>query len=203
MKSFTSVQLAIGYHVLCPLCNSPLDLARRGDYSSSFEYNVHKISHKITFPLGFGDDELTLDLINEKVELTVFRSVTQPIYTSNIGQVSGYIAGTGPSSYTGYTYRGLTVECKDCLNFSFTIQLVVDISNKTLTDRFLNSEHVIYTDENKTIHDIKNVYSTEQTHYTSFLKGEKEITSIIPLVPLNLKNPPETIARIKKLLIFA
>lgn len=208
MITFTSIQQALKYHIQCPLCSSTLVLAREGEYSSSteeweFGSKARKVFHKISFPLGYGDDMLTVDLISEKIDLTVYQKVTQPIYTAGYsGQVGGYIAGNG-TSYTGFTYRGITTQCKDCFNFSFTIQLEVDISNRELTGRYLNSERIMFTDKQGIKHDIRNVYSTKETHYTSSSKGEKEISSIIPLVPLNLQKPGETIARIKKLLVFA
>jgi len=53
------------------------------------------------------------------------------------------------------------------------------------------------------IHEIKNIYSTDQTHYAFFDKYESPNPIILPLIPLNLDYLNEAIARIRKLLIFS
>jgi hypothetical protein len=109
-------------------------------------------------------------------------------------------------------FQGLTNRCGKCERFYYTLQLHIDLNNYILAGVYLNSETIAVDDKKGTIHRIKNVYSTKETEYAYYPKGErvyldgahvgrKSIT--IPLISLDVDKPEKTIERLKTLIVFS
>lgn len=111
-------------------------------------------------------------------------------------------------NFTGIIYESIHVECLRCYQFSYTIQVVIDMTLMTLKGIYLNNEFISYEDDQNKLHEINNVYASDKTEYTWHVTptrvydaSKKHIS--IPIIPLNLEDPAESVARIKKLVIFS
>lgn len=166
-----------------------------------FEFRKGKRKFSFYFP-NRGDDILSIDPDTEKIEITITTN-TIGYYNSGFGTVNSYApAVKKDTTISGVCYYGLTIECKSCCQFSYTIQIFIDLEKCRLIKTCLNSE-TISLEDNGSVHEIKNIYSFNQTEYTCFAKNGscKEVT--LPLIEFNLSNPKETVSRIKKLIIFS
>lgn len=90
------------------------------------------------------------------------------------------------------------------------------MANRKLAGVFLNSETIIMEEENLA-HEIQCNYAIEKTKYSCFNKDDgnevrfgdslgpftSEKKAELPLIPLNLLDPMETVSRVRKLLIFS
>jgi hypothetical protein len=203
MKQFYSFLNAIYYHEFCPLCKSKLEIDDRGLSNNDIDRcNDSCLAFNLSNGLN-SRDILFINPVTEKVEITIERyRFDEVVYGNFDGQIPSRYSSPTLNDYSGKFLQGLTVDCKSCCQFSYTIQIHVDLDERRLIGTFLNSETISIEDEDM-VHEIKNVYSIEQTHYSYFSKDGVDKKSTIPLIPLDLKNPKETISRIRKLLIFS
>lgn len=130
-----------------------------------------------------GEDSLILNTKDESFKVLTLRDVTN-------------------NKYHGKFMHGLSMECMSCCQFSYNIQLHMDIIKRKIVGIFLNSENISIEDHGM-IHEIKNIYATDETFYACFPKDGTDKRIILPLIPLDLKYPQNTINRIKSLLIFS
>jgi len=193
MKKFRSIQSAINYHKNCPVCFQQMQINDK-DLAADY-YGDNLDTKSVSFWLDvYQNDILTIHLSNDDVE------VTDMVY--EIGEHSTfYIPNTRKVGYHGKFLQGMTLDCKICCKFSYTLQVHVDLEIKKLTGIFLNSE-TLTVEEGSVVHEIKSIYSTKQTEYARFEPGSDKRVNL-PLIPLDLKNPEETIKRVKKLIIFS
>jgi hypothetical protein len=181
MIEFKSLKEAIAYHTNCVVCQAKLSMNDR-DLADRFSTN---------------DDELIFYISpNLRDTITISKETDQitHIYEGWLG--SRFI-------------HGLSFHCEECCQFAYNFQIHMDLGLKKITGIFLNSESISIED-GKDLHEIKNIYSTKKTEYsyfpnelgdpmqTSGYKGSIEF----PLIPLNLIKPMETVARIRKLIIY-
>jgi hypothetical protein len=170
------------------------DLVERLEYSTGHPYQI------FSFHLSkSSDDILYINPVTEDVNIKYSRQehfVTGTNLGSYIGQTPT------PTSYSGTWYQGISISCNSCCQYSYTLRLHVDLTEGKLAGTYLNSEQ-ISVEEGNTVHEVRNVYAVEKTEYACFPKDGSSKKSSIPLVPLNLLNPKETITRIRKLLIFS
>lgn len=200
MKQFYSFKSAIEHHVNCPSCQSLLQINDR-DLAVDLGYRYREGKEKITFHLDQREqDTITIDPETEEVEIILHNRL--PFTTLGVNGIPAKHYPVVTPTYDGKFYHALTLDCKYCCKYSYTLQLQFSLKPCKLLGAYLNSEN-LSLEEGKVVHEIKNVYATEQTHYTHFAKdGDcKRIT--LPLIPLNLDNPQETVNRIRKLLIFS
>lgn len=198
MQEFYSFKEALAYHTHCYVCKSKLEINERDLVMEYDRYGTQRLS----FSLSPGsDDILFINMANNHVEL-VLTYQPQIVYSSG-GQLSGH-SPTGPSIniYNGKFIHGLDLGCNNCCQFSYTLQIHIDLSEQKLIVIILNSE-TISIEDNDMVHEIRNVYPLNQTVYDYFSKDGGENKCVLPLVPLDLNNPKETVTRIRKLLIFS
>jgi len=178
MKQFKTFLEAIEYHPKCVLCDYKMDINDR-DLATDMGYEFRENKQKISFfVFSNRDDTVTIDPETNEVDFSLKN-----------------IAG-------GTFYHGLTIDCKSCCQFSYTIQVKIDLKNQILMGTFLNSE-TISVEDSDIVHEIKNIYATEKTEYAYFSQSGGSKKATFPLIPLNLMAPQETISRIRKLLIFS
>jgi hypothetical protein len=83
--------------------------------------------------------------------------------------------------------------------------MIIDVEKyNRITDIMLNSEYITLIDHDN-FSQIVNVYTTEETKYRNAYKSkyfDADDFIVLPLIPLNLENPHETLSKIKKLLPF-
>lgn len=202
MKQFKSLLEAIFFHTLCPLCQKKMEINDR-DLAVEYGYDEGCDSaRRLSFYLNQREDDIvTVDIVSGLVEIQL-RERTPPM--PNAAQLAGL--APLPQSIiqviSGKFIHGLTVDCKSCCQYSYTIQIHFDLTNKNVSGVFLNSESVSI-EEGDMVHEIKNVYAVEQTEYACFPRDGSSKRSCIPLIPLDMNHPKETVSRIRKLLIFS
>jgi hypothetical protein len=200
MKQFHSFKSALEYQERCPLCQGFTHINDR-DLAADIGYDYRGEGQRVTFYVNRReDDTITINPATDEVELILANRMPDKIYDATTHSIT--TAQPSLPIYNGKLLHALTIDCKNCCQYSYTLQLHFDLAEERLTGIFLNSE-TLSIENDAIVHEIKNVYSAEETRYTYFLKDGVEKSSILPLVPLNLTNPNETVSRIRKLLVFS
>jgi hypothetical protein len=177
MKQFNTFKSALNFLQKCPVCDEHLSINDK----NLADYDIKK--NLISFYIDVRDqDTVTVNLESDKIE-------------------SINISAPYSKMYSGLFMHALNIDCKYCCQYSYILQVHINLQDMMMQQIYLNSEFINISDD--IIHEVKNSYSTEQTIYTCFNKDGSSKTATLPLVPLDLKNPKETISRIRKLLIFS
>lgn len=193
MIQFLSFKRAINYRQECPLCQCQMDINDR-DLATDYEGK-----ERLTFFLNRNeDDTIAINSETDEVELIFSKRMPDKLYDYT---KQSYYAPVTPI-YNGTLIQALTIDCKHCCQYSYTLQIYFNLTEKKLAKTILNSESLTVEDGSM-VHEIKNVYSMERTEYCCFSKEGDSKKSAIPLIPIDLDNPKETIFRIRKLLIFS
>ncbi len=199
MIKFYSFLEALRYRSKCPLCDKSMEINDR-DLVSRVEYPIGHPYQKFGFHIGKGSDDIMyLNPTTEKVEVEYSRR-SDAFATLGNNIYSGRLPV--PHEYSGMFYHALTLNCNVCCRYHYTLQVHANLTEGCLAGTYLNSESVS-VEESETVHEVKNVYSTDKTEYACFPKDGSSKRQSMPLIPLNLTDPKETISRIRKLLIFS
>lgn len=198
MLQFSSFSNALRYQLHCPICKSKLEPDR---YKHAYYDDG---GTKISCLMG-DDFNISIDLDTEKVEIILDRP--KSYLTNNISSYNPYSTTPPSYNYNGQVLQGLKINCNDCFQYSYTLQVHIDLTAAQLTKVFLNSE-VITTEDKTGVHELHNNYSLDKTYYRYYPKHHDSIIESknaieIPVIPLNLQNPLETISRVKNLVIFS
>ena len=212
MKEFKNLTEAVTYHRKCYVCKSHLQSEPLLTTTLYYSGNIYKWNLSENVDSETDDwiivnantnqidsfsqnrrynDEVLCDSISDRV-VERFRK-----YAKNISK-----------SYNGLIYESIILECHKCHQFNYTVQVVIDMTAKMLKGIFLNSEFISYQDNHGHLHEIKNIYAIDKTEYdyhvtpTEEYDGSKKRMSV-PIIPLDLENPADTVARIRKLMIFS
>jgi len=199
MIQFQSLNQAFEYHKCCPSCGSHL-IVDSGDFAERVEYSDGHQCQRFAFRMDYKyDDVLYINTFTNEVEFRLTRSLhEEPVYGG------GHRSGQTPTykSYDGMWYQGIITSCHECCQFSYTLQLQVDLGRPKVIGIILNSETISLDDKGVT-HEIRNTYTTKQTEYYRTTLSAKEKTITLPLIPLDFNDPKKTLDRIKTLLIFS
>lgn len=184
------------YRSKCPLCNKQMEINDR-DLVERVEYPTGHPYQRFVFYIGkTTDDVMELDPHSEEITVRHQRTMETIYGLKSMSAAGNY------TIYNGLFYHALTINCNSCCQYHYTLQVHADLTEGRLAGTYLNSE-TISVEESGIVHEIKNVYSTEKTEYACFPKDGSSKRSSIPLIPMNLSDPKETVSRIKKLLIFS
>lgn len=199
---FHSVLEALSYHKFCPCCKNSMEV---NDRDLVTEYS-NRGNSRLAFELSSSsDDVMFIDPVSEEIEIVVNRYIDN----SNRYVMGNYSGTVNQSNHpyihvaNGFHFSGLTVACNSCCRFDYRIQIRIDLQNKKVAGVVLNSETISWEDEDKMLHEIKNIYPVNKTYYSYFVQGAVDKKIDLPLVPLNLSNPKETVDRIKTLIVFS
>lgn len=211
MRKFTSLVEGLNYVTVCPICKSWTELNDR-DVSiiplKHIKETVHNadLKGKLGFDLD-GEDILGIDIESGKVEI---------------------IRGQHTFINNSLLYEGATIlnrigiDCNNCCQYSYLLQIHIDMAKMMVVDVVLDSE-VISLEIKDQVHEIKNSYITNSTIYNIIVRHREEVTKmtndglfdfietvdrldktiILPLVPMDLLKPYETLDRITNLLVFS
>lgn len=184
MKQFESLYDALLYVSYCPICQCDLRINER-DVKASSRFNSTGIYYyKLIF--DFNDEEIvSIDVDSEEV---AFHHNPQSKLHAH-----------------GTFYSKVSIECEDCCQYSFTLQLKFDIQSQKLEAVYLNSEIICLEDKDGQTNQIKNIYATDKTEYSLFCSatdGEDKFI-VLPLIPLDINNPEIALKRIKSLIVFS
>lgn len=194
MKYFSHLTDAIFYRTNCPICKKGLKHQNISDLSFIGE----KIILKIDTSIG---DAICIDI---KDDIITAISMTRDSVDINEGTTYKYsaFASTDYSIYNNMLSSFITISCNECEQFLYRVQIQINLTNLKITNIFLESEFVSIV-EDSTVYEIENIYEKQETHYSAIYSDSNDKFFSIPLIPLNLDNPHETLNRIKKLLVFS
>jgi hypothetical protein len=211
MIDFYTLAAAANYIPDCLLCKSSMSY-RDIDAEVQYEYDRAGRRGQRTH-LTFTDsnlsytDKISICLETEVVERETIQNDHKSL-NSGFVTVSSSLHSTPPER--GDKYLGLGLECKECHDYNYMIQIVVDLGDLRIKRLTLNSESVaIRSDEG--LFEIRNAYTTRETHYYFSRHpappGSPNTFTIdkqqkLPLIPLDRKDPSKTLKRIRNLLVF-
>lgn len=185
IKHFFRLIDAIKYRTQCPLCRERLCI---NENNLAENYNIDNPKQRIAFELTNIEEIIYINPITNEMELVIW----------NEGNKT-------PSTKRGTFGHALNVKCDKCGMYNFTLQVWMNLDQQKVTHIVLNSEKISWEDENNVLHEITSLYMPHQTKYSYFVadssKDDGHIT--IPLIPLDVYNPGNTVARIRKLLVFS
>ena len=210
---FPSLLAGINYHMNCPVCTGPMKID--GDDAELSIIQDPVSGHQKRTLTWHHDGVLTIDMDTREFSLTIKNSNQMyPVfgYTGHSGSYAGSPVYQ-QIAFNGAVYVGLAVNCQDCCQYGFGLKIILDTNGKgqgQITTE-LNSEMLsIESKGGDTVHEIKNIYPTNQTVYTCFTGSPKRTslcwndkTLTLPLVPLDVYDPDKTLKRIKNLVIFS
>jgi hypothetical protein len=199
MKEFTNLLEAFNYHKTCCLCDN---LMKPSDsiYENKVQYNLSANVDSET------DDIMSINVLTNDVSIRSFPRTM-------MGQTP--IVSYSAKRYNGVLFESINFRCIGCYYFNYTIQIQIEMDSKSYSlggnymysprviGIYLNSEQITIEEPKTEMHYIKSVYATNQTEYHSYRAGQLHNSFKIPLVELNLKNPQQTLERIKKLATFS
>jgi hypothetical protein len=176
MKQFNNLLDAINFQTHCPLCQGELQ-------SNCYVNSKQKIA------LEFLGNSYYIDVATENIELIVDSDVLL------LKSINSY----------GLLGFSMSIECSDCHMYSFMIQIWVNFKNLSITKIILNSERVSWEDEVDVLHEIISGHSTNNTKYSYYGSNDSidDGQIILPFIPIDVSNPKDAVARIKKLIVFS
>lgn len=198
---FSSLQNGLYYFTECPLCSEAMKIENIG-FKNICCGNDR--GYTLVFSLDYDDkliinpatEEIIIDLVQEmKFDLENYDDSTNVTYHVPKLNISSMI------DYNGIMYHPVQISCSRCGNFSYTLKLQINLNSPgRLEETTLANMKVFIKDMNK-IHLLTNHYGSRKTFYaTNSDSYQKSIE--LPLIEINLENPQETLARVKKLIIF-
>ena len=186
----------------------PIEFVQHTDlYENRYNFNY---SLKVNLSASVDsdtDDILTINARSNKVKLEIHSRYKETYSDFDISYIGKsplkYSGGSSYGNYAGTVYEALESGCSSCHNFSYVVQLVIDMENYMIKHLFLNSESINWTDADSQMHNIKNIYTMRKTECALYKGTDKCQHISIPMIPLNLSNPHETMQRIKILNTFS
>lgn len=208
MKKFHNILSGINYQPFCPSCKSHMRI--NGPESNVvLNYGQDLLANLNTITFEWENESIELEVESGSVCNITQRSNMNTMYA--IGNANPIFSSHGappgiPNS--GIFMCRLRRTCNECSMYSYTLQIVIDMERKMVGAVFLNTESISFENTDISgIHkvcEIKNLYGTKKTVYTIFeIESGKDKILELPLIPLNLQNPEETLSRIKNLVIFS
>lgn len=193
---FTNLSEAFSLHKKCRSCGHAMT-ACYNDRSIWPPENYD--NQTIEIDIAEASDSYTKNLLNINVFNNDISLRFEPYHFSPKDTTSNNL------SWRGSLHESFNIICLECYNFSFIIQVIVEINGEmiSISKILLNSETINIID-NKYINHIKSIYTIGETEYTRINKLDNLniITMYFPLIPLDVNNPQETLKRINKLAIF-
>jgi hypothetical protein len=188
-RKFATIEEALKYRELCPLCGAKLDIDRPMS------------EHTIEICLQSSYTLVNIDISSNKVKTITEKRPIQTVYDvcGNVIQVN-----MGPAALAAGSliYDKITMSCGKCYDYYCVIQLLYDFDKLQVTNICFNSEKVTFQDTD-TWYSIRNIYTTEQTELECWGNSlNPETLAKLPLVELDLQNPRNTINKLKSILLF-
>lgn len=218
MKDFANITDAIQYHKRCYICGSTLipTVSAREPFHiiNNPDTEQPELEIDLTRNIDSEDDDLLyINLWTNKVRIkTMRRQHSRMIYNPEDGMMHNvssnqpaFIKGLQniPKTYGNTIYEPIDINCANylCGKFYYVIQMIIDATKMRVEHLYLNSEQITWQDDqgDHTIHNIFSIGKTEYWRHTTAI--DQNIT--IPLISINLQNPSETVARIKKLSTYS
>jgi len=199
MKQFQTLDEAFHHQSNCPFCHKVIT---KGWAQMTFdggetlvEFDLGKTSVTLDYKTG--------DLREYKTSSPFEEIATRsyPVYASN---------GSAHSAQrNGKELFRVICACTECSQYTYVLQIHLDMDKRRVVGIFLNSE-TLSIEKGTDLHEIKNVYATNKTEYSTFtnyesddIKTNDRKSIVLPLIPMDLSNPTKTLDRIKTLVLFS
>ena len=160
----------------------------------AFKYRTHcplcNFALRLSRKCSSTDDLLTIDNLGDIIYINK--------YTGCFAISNGFL---NDSSLKGQSIIGLDVDCCNCAKYYYTIAIYLDMTERVFEFARLNTEFLAIEEEHE-LHEIRNIYSMNKTIYSYYLGANDGKTCEVPLIPLDVYNPSETLLRLKKLIMF-
>lgn len=200
MQTFYNLDEAFQYWPHCPLCDE-----KTHPSGINLRYELKSTSAEFTF----GNTSFALNIHNNQLEsYSEGKSITN-VYTLGSMPMAGSVRSmrSSWSLHAGGTDMfKMDVGCEKCMCYGYVVQVHVSLGQHKIVNLLLNSETIIIEDGAKSC-EIKNIYTTEKTqlvvrhnHLSQHYDPIQRID--FPLIPLDIKEPSKTLARIRKLIVF-
>ena len=173
---FDSLTEALSYRDNCPICNTILEIGQCVDDVDSrvLDFGRNKLCVKIK------DDTpiLVIDIKTEEM------TINHPSFNSN---AASYNSGT--------LICGFMKDCRRCDQYHFMLYLELDLTNKVINKRMINSEFLVF-EVDHIFHEIKLNFVRKETKY----QNDRIVNPVIlPLIPLDVYNPSAALVKINKI----
>jgi uncharacterized protein YbaR (Trm112 family) len=179
MITFTSLKHALNFIIHCPVCNERLFLDSK---------NQHEDISRIKFPLS--------NKTNDAYVVHIDTGNVLLIKEDNQKTQKKFL------NFNGIFWSTLLVDCQECSKFSTVYSVQFDTTKPEITRVDLNFMSVTF-EENNLISEVRTYYELEETWFITYDSAGKTRTTKFPMIDINLNNPDETLARIRKLVIFS
>lgn len=189
---FNTIKQALTYRKQCPLCKNKLNI-HRGASNDLLIYN-----HRI-LKVRDGSTEATLNIETDQVTFEYTVSEEFHLSSRNYSSTKRTLPLIYPAS--GKLIIGFNLECYLCHQYYYNTAFHIDTGEKRFHFATLNSEW-IEIEDGPDVLGIHNIYATGITKYSHYFADGSVKECEIPVIPLNVENPKETLARLKKLIIF-
>lgn len=213
--TFHNLQHAFDFRPHCPLCHERVLIEGRSKIETVFHdktYTVGKYVHhhstRITWRTQDGE-EIVFDPNDSAIEM-VYHYSNDITVDGSIGYASARFNPSHSHIYDGHLYEKMLFKCEHCGDYEYMIQIIIDVGRKWIDEIVLNHEKLQLKDNNNQIHRVKNIYTFDQTEYTTFYPGDWKFDKVkdykqttLPLIPVNFDDPKKTIERIKTLVLFS
>lgn len=208
---FYSMRDALEYRKHCPICSSSLLIDDRYAETKT-DWDEGKQTTKLLWRTE-DSEEIVIDPDSSSVSfIDKYFAPEYVVGTSNYSsQTSMGRIPKAKKIYDGHLYERIGMTCDDCCQYNYLVKFIIDVGMKSIVDIELNSETLSIEDDKGIVHEIKNIYATEQTQYTYFPREGKNIEGTypidgsitLPLIPLDVDNPTKTLERIRTLVLFS
>lgn len=196
---FNTLEAAFKHKTTCPFCDHTI---APGYIQMSYNGSETLVR------LRLGNGTLTVDYNTGSLKSFEVPSGNYNIPTTNYP----VYASNGSACYntkSGKELFKVICHCYECSCYVYVLQVHIDWTAQKIIDIVLNSER-FSLERGPVLHEIKNIYTTEKTEYTTFTNYESEDdkpndkqTTTLPLIPMDLENPDKTLNRIKTLVVFS
>lgn len=204
MTNFYSLKEAIAFQPICPICKGPTALDGRFGVNT-FERITWDFKTQTELIYQTDQNKVVIDLETDVVKEAAISRTNYKYVTKGLAGITTYLPAP---VYYGTEYLRVGVTCDECCQYSYLLQILLDIGLRRISEIVLNSESITLDDGKGITHEIRNIYTTEKTEYSYFpgkpLTGETGSSPLeFPLIPLDLKDPYKTLERIRSLIIFS
>jgi hypothetical protein len=180
MKIFKTIKEGLKHRTHCVKCNGPLTVSSK---SKNDDENI------FIFLAVSGYDEAFA--VNRKTEIVSL--IEDPKLKSK---------PTKKLVFDGQFWTGLYIDCEKCYSYGYTLQLKFDTKTIKLFEISLNSETITF-EENDLITEVRNMYGSNESWFMTYDGSNNVKSTKLPLIQFNLDKPAETLARVRKLIIFS
>lgn len=199
MLQFDTLIGALNYREHCPVCRYKLKVNDRDIANQLIGKDVANYNNISFFTDAYEQNIMTIDPNTGDIRID---TIGEDAKTSSPFLPKTKRAGT---QFYGLFMHSLTIECynETCSQYGYVLQVHVDMKKRKLCGLFLNSEWIAVEEKCMTVfHEIKCNYATRTTCYGCY-KNSQDHHYEMPLIPLNVADPDETIDKIRKILVFS